>query len=264
MPVVDVHTHVFPDDIAARAVSSLAEAAGLKPYLDGTVKGLLASMDRSGVTMSVLCPIATKPEQVESINTWTASAAGPRLVPFGTMHPAYPDPEAEVERMVALGIKGIKLHPEFQSFAPDDPRMSRLYRAAAHHNLPVLFHAGEDPHFEQVRGVPHLFKQVLADFPELTVILAHLGGFRVWDEVTRHLLGERVYLDTAYTFGHLPEDRVAEIVLGHGTDRVLFGSDAPWTDAGVELEYLRALGLSADDLEAILWRNASELLELDL
>lgn len=264
MPVVDVHTHVFPTGVAARAVGSLVESGGLRPFYDGTVEGLLEAMDSAGVTVSVLQPVATRPEQVEGINDWTSSLASERLVPFGAMHPRHPDPEDEIERMAALGIRGIKLHPEFQDFDPTDPGMRRVYRAAARHGLVILFHAGEDPNFETTRGVPTAFKRVLADHTDLTVILAHLGGYRVWDEVTEHLLGERVYLDTAYTFGHLPAELFREIVRGHGTDRVLFGSDGPWTDPRVELDGLASLGLSGDELESILWRNAAELLDLAL
>jgi predicted TIM-barrel fold metal-dependent hydrolase len=105
---------------------------------------------------------------------------------------------------------------------------------------------------------------VIAEHPDLTVILAHLGGYRVWDEVAEHLLGEKVYLDTAYTLGHLAPEDVAAIVRGHGTDRILFGSDGPWTDPAAEIGELRDLGLSGEELDAILWRNAAELLSLSL
>lgn len=264
MPVVDVHTHVFPPAVAQRAVGSLIEGARLRPFYDGTVGGLLAQMDRSGVDVSVLQPVATRASQVQSINDWTASLASERLVPFGAMHPEFPEPETEIERMAALGIRGIKLHPEFQDFDPADPRMERVYRAAARHGLCILFHAGEDPAYETVRGVPPTFKRLIAEHPELTIILAHLGGYQIWDEVTEHLLGERVYLDTAYTLGHLPPEDVAAIIRGHGTDRILFGSDGPWTDAGAEVRELHELGLSSDELEAVLWRNAAELLGLSL
>ena len=239
MPVVDVHTHVFPPALAERAVGSLVHGARLKPYYDGTVEGLLGAMERAGVDVSVLQPVATRADQVKSINDWTASLASPRLVPLGAMHPDYQDPEDEIERMGALGIRGIKLHPEFQDFDPLDPRMEHIYRAAAKHNLIILFHAGEDPAYETVRGVPPTFKRLIAEHPDLTIILAHLGGYQIWDEVAEHLLGERVYLDTAYTLGHLPPADVASIIHGHGTDRILFGSDGPWTDAGAELAQLR-------------------------
>lgn len=197
MPIIDIHTHVFPPAVAARAVAGLVDHAGLTPHYDGTTRGLFDAMDRSGVDVSVLCPVATKPDQVESINEWTASLASARFVPFGAMHPDYADPAREVERMLSLGIRGIKLHPEFQDFDPLEGRMRPLYRAAARHGLPILFHAGQDPNYETVRGVPTTFRTIIEDHPDLTVILAHLGGYRVWDEVAEHLLGERVYLDTA-------------------------------------------------------------------
>ncbi len=264
MPVVDVHTHVFPPNVVERAVSSLVDNAGLTPFYDGTVEGLVAAMDGAGVDVSVLQPVATRASQVSGINDWTAGLASDRLVPFGAMHPDFAEPEAEIARMASLGIRGIKLHPEFQDFDPGEARMDRVYRAAAEHGLIILFHAGEDPNYETVRGVPTTFKRVLAEHPDLTVILAHLGGYRVWDEVAEHLLGERVYLDTAYTLGHLPAEDVAEIMRGHGVDRILFGSDGPWTDAGAELAELTQIGLTSDELEAVLWRNSAELLGLSL
>lgn len=264
MPVVDIHTHVFPPAVAERALGGIVARVGVTAHYDGTPGGLLAAMQGSGVTVSVLCPVATRPDQVRSINDWTASLAGDRLVPFGAMHPSFGDPAGELERMVGLGIRGIKLHPEFQDFDPLEPRMTAIYRAAADLGLPILFHAGEDPNFDTVRGVPKTFRRLVEEHRDLTVILAHLGGFRVWDEVAEHLLGENVYLDTAYTFGHLPSEDVAAIVRGHGVDRILFGSDGPWTDARAEVEALLALDLPGEDAERILWRNAAGLLGLSI
>lgn len=264
MPVVDVHTHVWPDDVAPRAIGALTDDARPVPHYDGTPTGLLELMNTSGVDVAVLQPVATRASQVVSINTFTASQASSRLVPFGAMHPEFEEPEAEIERMAAIGIKGIKLHPEFQDFDPDEPRMHRVYRAASEHGLKILFHAGVDPAYETVRGVPTTFKRIIAQYPDLTIILAHMGGYQVWDEVAEHLLGDNVYLDTAYTLGHLPNEDVASIIRGHGTDRILFGSDGPWKHVAEEVVKLRELDLGADELEAILWRNAARLLDLNL
>ncbi len=264
MPVVDIHTHVFPDAVAGRATAALIKGSRHTPFTDGTVGGLLGAMDRGGIDVSVLQPVATKHSQVQSINTWTAALASDRFVPFGAMHPDFEEPGAEIARMAALGMRGIKLHPEFQEFDPLDSRMSPVYRAAAEHGLAILFHAGADPSYETVRGTPRTFKTLLAEHEDLTVILAHLGGYEVWDDVAEHLMGERVYLDTAYTLGHLPSDDVVSIIRGHGVDRVLFGSDSPWTDAAREIELLRGLGLDEEELEAVSWRNAARLLDLAL
>ncbi len=262
MRICDIHTHVFPDEVAPRAVAKLVEDGGLTPYYDGTAAGLLADMDRTGVSVSVLCPVATRASQVTGINDWTASLTSERLVAFGGIHPDFPKPAAEIERMVALGMKGIKLHPEFQGFHPEDERMDAIYVAAAEHGLPILYHAGEDPNYTEWNGRPDVFARITAAHPKLTLILAHMGGFRMWEQVTEHLLGARVYLDTAYTFGHLPPAEFGEIVRGHGADRILFGSDGPWMDAAQGVEALHELGLSEAELRLILWDNAAELLGL--
>ena len=264
MPVIDVHTHVWPDAVAPRAIDALTDGARPQPYYDGTVDGLVRQMDAVGVDVSVLQPVATRPDQVRSINDFSASLRTPRLVAFGAMHPGLDDPEREVERMAELGIRGMKFHPEFQDFDPNDPRMHRIYRRAADLGLIILFHAGVDPAYETVRGVPTTFKRIITGYPDLTIILAHLGGYRVWEDVAEHLMGERVYLDTAYTLGHLPAADVAAIIRGHGTDRILFGSDGPWRDAADDIRELAELGLEHDQLEAIYWRNAAQLLDLPL
>jgi len=97
LPVVDVHTHVWPDDVAPRAIGALTDDARPVPHYDGTPAGLLKLMDTSGVDVAVLQPVATRASQVVSINTFTASQASPRLVPFGAMHPEFEEPEAEIE-----------------------------------------------------------------------------------------------------------------------------------------------------------------------
>ena len=126
----------------------------------------------------------------------------------------------------------------------------------------MLFHAGADICFPSVRGTAESFARLIDAWPELRVILAHLGGFKQWSAVAEHLQGRDVWLDTAYTLGHLPDEEFVQLVHAHGTDRVLFGSDGPWTDARAEITHLSRLGFSASDLEGILGGNAARLLGL--
>ena len=266
MRILDIHTHAWPDAVAPAAIASLQSKGTLTSYYDGTVDGLLGAMDASGVALSVLQPVATKPGQVRSINEWAASllsgpAAG-RVLPFGAMHPEVDDPAVEVAHLASLGLRGIKLHPEHQDFAPDEPRMATVYEAAIAHDMTVFFHAGADELHDTVRGTPASFATVLDAFPTMRVVLAHLGGFRVWNEVAEKLVGRDVYLDTAYTLGHLPDSDFVEIVHAHGADKVLFGSDGPWTDAAAEIAWLRRLPLGDGVIEAILGCNAEHLLAL--
>lgn len=260
MPVIDFHTHIWPDTLAPSAISTLQRDGDMTAQYDGTIAGLCAEMNRSGVDISVIQPVATKPTQVQSINDWVASLASDRIVPFGAMHPDVEDPATEIARMKALGMRGFKMHPEHQVFQPHEPRMEAIYRGAVEHDMIVFFHAGADVIHTTVRGTPESFGAVLDAWPELTVVLAHLGGFRQWEGVERHIAGRDVWLDTAYTLTHLPDDEFLAIVRAHGTDRVLFGTDGPWTDAARELQHLRRLGLAEDELAAILGGNAQRLL----
>jgi uncharacterized protein len=261
MPVIDIHTHVWPDALAAKAVPAL-QAAGdhLVARYDGTVSGLLEEMDRGGVDVSVIQPVATKPGQVAPINDWAAAQASDRIVAFGAMHPDLPDPAVEVARMRSLGLRGFKLHPEHQSFAPDEPKMAAIYEAAVEYGMIVLFHAGADVIHPTVHGTPASFARVMDAWPRLNAVLAHLGGFREWEGVAEHVAGRDVWLDTAYTLGHLPDEEFVALARAHGTGRVLFGSDGPWTDAREEIARLRRLPFTSDELDDILGGNAARLL----
>lgn len=259
-PVIDFHTHVFPDALAEGAISALETQGDVKAHYDGTVGGLVGEMDRAGIDVSVVQPVATKPSQVATINDWSASLAGERIVPFGAMHPDLENPADEIRRMRELGLRGFKMHPEYQLFEPHEPRMDAIYDAAVDNRMIVLFHAGHDIGFETVRGTPESFAEVLRTWPGLTVVLAHLGGFQVWDGVIEHVAGGDLWLDTAYTLGHLPDDGFVQLVRAHGADRVLFGSDGPWTDPAAELIHLRTLDLTPAEIEAICGGNAQRLL----
>ncbi len=260
MPIVDVHTHAFPEALAPAAVPALEALGGLTARYDGTIAGLVAEMDRVGVDISVVQPVATKPGQVSSINDWAASVQSERIVAFGAMHPDLANPAVEMARMAALGIRGIKLHPEHQAFEPHDPRMAEIYASAIEHNMIVFFHAGADVIHPTVRGTPASFAAVMDAWPELTLVLAHLGGFQEWKGVAEYIAGRNVWLDTAYTPRHLPDDEFVALVRAHGVDRVLFGSDGPWTDAELEIGHIRGLGLTDQEVEAILGGNALRLL----
>jgi uncharacterized protein len=258
--IIDVHTHAWPDAVAEKAVAALMSKGTLTPYYDGTVRGMVAEMDRCGVSLAIMQPVATKAGQVAGINDWAASIASDRVVPFGAMHPDIPDAAAEVGRMASLGLRGFKLHPEHQAFAPDDARLAPIYEAAIAHNMTVFFHAGHDELHETLHGTPESFVAVLDGFPEMRVVLAHLGGYRVWNRVAELLVGRDVYLDTAFTLGHLPEADFVEIVHAHGAERILFGSDGPWTDAAAEIAWLRRLPLREGVIDAVLGHNAERLL----
>lgn len=260
MGIIDFHAHVWPDAVAPRAVAKLAADGVVRPFCDGTLAGLADAMARAGVARSVLQPVATKPSQVRSINDWSAALSDERFVAFGAMHPDFEDPAAEIARMRALGLRGLKLHPEYQGFAPDERRMRPIYEAALAHGMIILFHAGADAVIPSVRGTARAFARVLDAFPGLTVVLAHMGGYEQPAEVLRLLAGRDVWFDTAYTSGLMSDADFLALVRAHGAGRILFGSDTPWADPAAEVARLRALDLPSADVAAILGGNAERLL----
>ena len=262
-PVFDIHTHVFPDAIAARVVADLGQRAGLVPSYDGTLAAMLKSMAKAGITGALNCPVATRPEQVESVNRWAIAHHAWPVLSLGSIHPRYPALEAELERISQAGLPGIKLHPEYQDFYPDAPEMHRIWATCSKLKLLVLLHAGEDIDFPPpCHTPPSALRRLIEQYPELRLVLAHFGGWRLWQEVEEVLIGQPVYLDVSFTAGYLDRDKLVELIRRHGSRRVLFGTDAPWTDQSQELVAFRQLPLTADEQSRILWENAAGLLKL--
>jgi hypothetical protein len=251
--------------VAARAVAALSAEYRVTPAAEPTIPGLLHFMDENRVDVSVVVPVATRPDQVRSINDWAARASSERIVCFGAIHPDVEDLGAEVERIIALGLKGMKIQPNFQQCAPDDPRLYPAYEAAEG-KLTVLFHSGQEiVRVDHVYAQPRALAKVKDMFPHLTMVAAHLGGYQMWPEVREHLLGRDLFLETSYC----PPDQLGNaetvaLIRAHGVHRVLFGSDFPWGHAGRDIERLLSLGLSQEEVEAICWENAQRLLGLAL
>lgn len=261
--IIDVHTHTFPDALAARAVAALSATAGVPAHTDGTNAGLRASMARAGIDLSVIMPIATKPAQVRAINAWAAevNAVNDGLLAFGTLHPAQEDWRAEIDHLVADGIPGIKLHPDYQKFFVDDPALVPLFQGLADAGRLVLLHAGVDIGLPPpVHCPPDRLARLLDAVPELTVIAAHMGAYAQWDEVEQHLLGREVYLDTSYSLADLGPARMTALIQAHGAEKVLFGTDSPWTDQAAEVAAIRDLPLTDEEKRTVLGENARRLL----
>jgi predicted TIM-barrel fold metal-dependent hydrolase len=261
-PLIDVHTHLFPDEIAEQVVRKLAADAGISYYSDGTIRSLLAQMEESGVQWSVNQPVATRPEQIPGINKRVVelSRGGKSILSFGALHPLMPGVADEVFRLKENGIKGIKLHPDYQEFHPDDERLLPLYEACRQCGMIVFFHAGIDLAYPYTHGTPERFAQVLT-IKGLKVVLAHMGGYRMWDEVEKYILGKEVYIETSFCHEIAPA-RLQTMLLAHGEGRILFGSDSPWGYVPHLRRYIDDLGLAPASREKLYFKNAEELLVL--
>ena len=147
--LIDFHTHAFPDKLASRAMSKLSyESGGLIPQTDGTLNSLKREMTKDGVDMSVVLCIATNPTQQHNVNNFAIAVNdSPAFTAFGSVHPDAPDALDELERIKEAGLKGIKLHPEYQKFFVDDEKMKPIYRKISDLGLITSFHAGMDQAF---------------------------------------------------------------------------------------------------------------------
>lgn len=260
--LIDFHTHAFPEKIAGRAVASLSHACGgLKPQTDGTVSSLKAEMEKDGVDLAVVQSIATNPGQMRKVNDFAISIdSDPAIVAFGSVHPDAPDALEELERIHAAGLKGVKLHPEYQQFYVDDEKMKPIYRKISDLGLITLFHAGHDYGFAPpYHAMPEHFSRALSWF-DAPVVAAHWGGLGCGAEVLEKLGGAPIWFDLAFGYGVVARPVAQQILEKHGAQKLLFASDMPWHRPAWELRLLQSLELTAEEQEQIKWQNASALL----
>lgn len=259
--IIDFHTHCFPDKIAHRAIDSLAKAAALIPASDGTATGLISSMDADGVDISVILNIATNPHQQTSVNNFASELnKSERFFAFGSVHPDAEDALDELERIADMGLKGVKLHPEYQNFFVDDEKMKPIYKKISDLGLITVFHSGADYGFAApYKCMPDALTRALKWF-DSPVIAAHWGGIMYHEEVLKHLCGLPVYFDVSFGYGTVALPMVRQIVQKHGTDKLLFGSDSPWHKPSDDMRVLHALDLDEADINKICYDNAAKLL----
>ncbi len=263
MAVIDVHAHAFPDEVAGRAMSKLEAMAEWEPVGDGTVGGLIQSLDAGGADAAVICTIATKPDQTEGILDWCRQVRSERIIPFPSVHPQADRKAQWLKRFRDEGFRGIKLHTMYQDFVADDPKMDDLYGAATECGLVVAMHCGYDIAFPtDERALPQRIARVADRHPDMKLLCTHLGGWKAWDGVERHLVGRDVYFETSFAARLLGLERAADMIRRHGAGRVMFGTDWPWNAHSEDVADIMALDLTDDQKQAILGPNAARLLDL--
>lgn len=260
--IIDAHCHIYPDAIAERASHSTGEFYKMPSRLDGKIATLLARGGAAGIGHFVVQSVATTPHQVPGINRFIAKTVAENPEKFtglGTLHPGSENLEAEVEEILALGLRGVKLHPDIQAVAIDDARMHKIYALCAG-RLPILMHTG-DHRFDYSN--PNRMEPILQEYPDLTVIGAHFGGWSVWDDAISRLAGyKNLYVDCSSTLYAVTPARARELIDAYGTDRVLFGTDYPMWYPEAELEAFMQIDLTEAERRAILCENAARLLNI--
>lgn len=260
---IDFHIHAFVDEIAERAISKLEITSNFTAHTKGTIADTVKKLEEWNVDKGVLLPIATKPSQQSTINNWAADIQknNPRITAFGSVHPDAPDTLEELERIKALGLKGIKFHPDYQNFFIDDEKVYPIYEKCGELGLPVIFHAGFDPLSpEVIHALPKSSARAHDAVPQMTMILAHLGGMYHSDEVEEFLVGKNIYFDTAFVATNIADEQVERIIKTHGADKILLASDCPWHETTTEIDMINRLDLTDDEKQMIFHKNAEKLL----
>ena len=265
--IIDFHTHVFPDKIAEKTIEFLSGKGGISPFAMGTCTSLLEKMGQAGVDISVTLPVVTAPRQFESINRFALEINeiyGEKIVSFGGIHPLCDDIEGKMKLLKESGFKGVKIHPDYQGEFINHEGYIKILEYAKELDLVVVTHAGVDCGFpgETVKCPPVLAKEVIKRINHEKLVLAHLGGCQMIGEVFENLVGENVYLDTAYILKDTDEKTFKELILRHGEDKILFATDSPWSDIKGDVEIIKSYSLSRETKEKILYKNAKALLSI--
>ena len=283
--ILDFHAHTFPDTLAQNAVDKLKCNSHTRPFSDGTVTGLRRSMARAGIDASLVLPVATSARQVPHVNDASIrineQGAENGVYSLGCMHPDDSDWHEELGRLARAGIKGIKVHPPYQGVDFDDPRYLRILDRAGELGLFVITHAGLDVGMPgATQSIPEKLLRAMRAAGPVTLVLAHMGGWRCWRQVEDLLPGTGVYLDTSFSLGpmtplgddyytdpaalqRLNEQDFLRMIRLFGPDHILFGTDSPWEDQAAEVQKIQALPLTDEEKRAILGGNAARLLAIE-
>lgn len=262
--IFDMHIHIFPDFLAKKALSGIGETSHLPPVTNATLSDTRKKLKDWGISGAAVMNIATNPSQQQKVNNWAAEMQDDFFHCFGSVHPDAPDAVEELERIKKMGLYGIKLHPDYQNYFVDDKKMDPLYEAMQAFQLPVTIHAGWDPVSpDTVHTPPKNLAKIARRFPHLPIIAAHLGGMETCEEAEEYLLGlENVYLDVSMSYLFCELEQAKRMILKHGTDRVLFASDCPWSLPADQIDFMNRMNLPDHIMEDINWRNAHRLLGL--
>ncbi len=264
MKIIDAHCHIYPDKIAEKAAANTGRFYDIEMSLDGKVSTLLREGAAAGIDHFIVQSVATTPAQVASINRFIAEEVANSdgiMTGLGTLHPDSTDIKGDVEQLLELGLRGVKLHPDIQGFKLDDYRCLKIYELCEG-RLPLLLHTGDHRYdFSN----PNRLKPILETYTDLTVIGAHFGGWSMWERAAEQLHGyKNLYVDCSSSLYAISPETGRRLVRCYGAERVLFGTDYPMWSPAEELERFYAMGLSAAENEKILCQNAARLFSIEV
>ena len=265
MTIIDSHTHIYPEKLAAKAAFNLGKFYNFTVQEKGTAENLKQCLRGAGIGGFVLLATATNANQVDRINEITSLEAekarkeGFTVFALGGAHQDYGDWDRLVDGLKKNGLLGVKIHPDIQGCDIDDPRFFGLYERLEKNGMTVCFHMGDDRP-EYGFSSPEKLARVAEKYPSLRFQAAHLGGYRKWDAAKDCLCGKfgNVWYDCSQCVNVMKKEDCEEMIYLCGTDRVMFGTDFPAISPSYSLECFMRLSLGDEDREKILGLNALE------
>lgn len=263
--ILDMHTHTYPEAIAEKACIGLENFYHFVTHGKGTYADLEAQAGDCGVVGFLLFSVATNPHQVQKVNDSIASLTelscshGFESIGFMGIHQDYPDFKAEINRCEAMGLKGIKIHPDIQEIDIDDPRMLELC-SVIEGRMPLFLHVGDDrPQYQYSH--PAKLARVMDMFPNLTVVAAHLGGYKAWEDARHYLFGrDNLWYDCSSALWAMTPEKAEEIIRGCGTDRVMFGTDYPVVNLQEYIDLFMKIHFTEEERNMIFYDNAKRFI----
>ncbi|MCQ2450982.1 MAG: amidohydrolase family protein [Clostridia bacterium] len=259
--VIDSHCHIYPEKIASKAVAGTDNFYKITVSAHGgTTAELMEIARETGIDRFVVESVATTPKQVKSINEFIAEEvekSDGKFIGVGTLHPDSEDIAGDIDHLLELGLKGVKLHPDIQAFKIDDYRCLKIYEICEEKGIPILMHTGDNRYdFSN----PNRLAPILEIYKNLTVIGAHFGGYSVWFEAAERLKDfKNFYVDCSSSFFALTDEEIMKLIREYGTEKVLFGTDFPMWSPKSELERFMNLPLSDEEKTIILSKNALKI-----
>lgn len=261
MKIIDAHAHIFPDKIAVKASESIGSFYGISMYSDASSRSLLEKEEQIGSERILVCSSALSPAQVVSINDFIIAECKehPKFIGFGGMHKDYEDFDAELDRMKASGLVGVKFHNDMQQYNIDDPKMFPIYRAMSDKGLKLLLHMGDDRYDY---SSPKRMAKIAKEFPELIILASHFGGYHRWEDSFSNPRFENVYYDTSSSLPFIDRNMALRLIERFGEDHFFFGTDFPMWKPKEELERFLSLKLGDESNQKILYDNFARVFEL--
>lgn len=272
--IIDFHTHVYPDKIAEKTVQMLSTNSGFPNYTNGKMVGLLESMEKANIDISVVLPVQTRVGQFDTINKSSIkmNEEHDNIISFGAIHPDEDDIEQKLMYLKSNGIKGIKIHPDYQYVFIDDERYINIISKCYDLGLAVVTHGGKDPSFDILRCDAERGAKLLdavekhigdksKDY-EPFIVFAHMGEYNNEENIYKYLIGRNCYLDISNATVALSNEQITKIIKAHGADKILFASDSPWQEQSEYVKLVYSLNLTDEEKDMILYKNAKKLLKI--